>query len=91
VYRVIQEGLINALRHAQASAVAIEVHSSEHRIRATVEDDGIGMSAAWDRPGHFGLRGLQDRVRQLAGTFVIESPSGRGVRLTAEIPLQGTL
>jgi two-component system sensor histidine kinase UhpB len=89
VYRVIQEGLINALRHAQAASVAIVVHASEYRILATVQDDGVGMSVAWDRPGHFGLRGLQDRVQKLAGTFVIDSPSGRGVRLTAEIPLQG--
>jgi two-component system sensor histidine kinase UhpB len=88
VYRVIQEGLINALRHAQASAIAIAVHCSEQKILATVKDDGVGISGAWDRPGHFGLRGLQDRVRQLAGTFVIDSPPGRGVRLTAEIPLQ---
>lgn len=89
VYRVIQEGLINALRHAQASAIAIGVHGSEQRIIATVSDNGVGMNGAWDRPGHFGLRGLQERVRQLAGTFVIDSAPGRGVKLTAEIPLQG--
>jgi two-component system sensor histidine kinase UhpB len=87
IYRVVQEGLINALRHAQASRVDIAVHCDAGRIVATVTDDGIGLAAEWVRPGHFGLRGLADRVQQLGGTFDIGSQDGRGVRLTADIPL----
>jgi two-component system sensor histidine kinase UhpB len=87
IYRVVQEGLINALRHAQASRVDIAVHCDARRIVATVADDGIGLAAEWARPGHFGLRGLADRVQQLGGTFDIGSQDGRGVRLTADIPL----
>jgi two-component system sensor histidine kinase UhpB len=87
IYRVVQEGLINALRHAQASRVDIAVRCDAERITATVTDDGIGLTAEWARPGHFGLRGLSDRVRQLGGVFSIGSHEGRGVRLTADIPL----
>jgi two-component system sensor histidine kinase UhpB len=87
IYRVVQEGLINALRHAQPSRVAIEVQSDGRQIVARVADDGLGLPADWARPGHFGLRGLADRVRQLGGTFDIDSEQGRGVRLTASIPL----
>jgi two-component system, NarL family, sensor histidine kinase UhpB len=87
IYRVVQEGLINALRHAQASRVDIAVQCDARRIVATVTDDGIGLAAEWARPGHFGLRGLADRVQQLGGTFDIGSQDGRGVRLTADIPL----
>jgi len=47
------------------------------------------LSAEWARPGHFGLRGLTERVHQLGGTFAIDSHEGRGVRLTADIPLGG--
>src|ERR1700691_5761214 len=65
IYRVIQEGLINALRHAQASRVDIVVHCDAERIIATVTDDGVGLPADWARPGHFGLRGLTQRVQQL--------------------------
>ena len=43
----------------------------------------------WARPGHFGLRGLADRVQQLGGMFNIGNHDGRGVRLTADIPLDG--
>ncbi|MGB6307141.1 MAG: ATP-binding protein [Steroidobacteraceae bacterium] len=87
IYRVVQEGLINALRHAQASRVDIAVQCDATRILATVIDDGVGLAAEWARPGHFGLRGLADRVRQLGGTFGIGSHDGRGVKLSADIPL----
>jgi two-component system sensor histidine kinase UhpB len=87
IYRVVQEGLINALRHAQASRVDVAVLCDQDRITATVIDDGVGLAADWARPGHFGLRGLADRVRQLGGTFAIGANAGRGVRLAAEIPL----
>jgi two-component system, NarL family, sensor histidine kinase UhpB len=89
IYRVVQEGLINALRHAQASRVDIVLEGGVRRIIATVTDDGVGLSAEWARPGHFGLRGLTDRVQQLGGMFNIGNQEGRGVRLTADIPLDG--
>ena len=87
IYRVAQEGLINALRHARATRVDIDVQCDARRIVATVIDDGIGLPADWARPGHFGLRGLADRVQQLGGTFTIGNQAGRGVRLSADIPL----
>ncbi|HEX3845862.1 MAG TPA: ATP-binding protein [Steroidobacteraceae bacterium] len=87
IYRVVQEGLINALRHAQASCIDIEVRADGSSIAASVSDDGVGLPADWTRPGHFGLRGLGDRVRQLGGTFKVANRSSRGVELRAEIPL----
>jgi two-component system, NarL family, sensor histidine kinase UhpB len=89
IYRVVQEGLINALRHAQASRVDIVVQCDDRRINATITDNGIGLSTDWARPGHFGLRGLTDRVQQLGGTFNIGAHEGRGVTLSADIPLGG--
>jgi two-component system sensor histidine kinase UhpB len=87
IYRVVQEGLINALRHAQASRVDIAVDSDAHRIVVTVADDGIGMPATETPPGHFGLRGLAERVTRLGGAFNVRSHEPHGVRLIAEIPL----
>jgi two-component system sensor histidine kinase UhpB len=88
IYRVVQEGLINALRHAQASTVDIAVQCDARRITATVTDDGVGLPSDWARPGHFGLRGLAERVRQLGGTFTVSSQhERRGVCLAADIPL----
>jgi two-component system sensor histidine kinase UhpB len=89
IYRVVQEGLINALRHAQASHVDITVASDAHRILVTVSDDGVGMPVAETPPGHFGLRGLAERITRLGGSFEVRRREPHGVRLTAEIPLAG--
>ncbi len=86
-YRVVQEGLVNALRHARATRVMIEVSSTAARMVVTVSDDGVGLPENWSRPGHFGLRGLAERVEHLGGTFQVRNSEPHGVSLTAEIPL----
>lgn len=91
VYRVVQEGLINALRHAHPSRVDISVRSDTQRIVVTVEDDGVGLPAEWSRPGHFGLRGLAERVENLGGVLSISNREPHGVVLSAEIPLTTTV
>jgi two-component system sensor histidine kinase UhpB len=87
IYRVVQEGLINALRHARASRIDISVQSNAQRILVTLTDDGGGLPVDWARPGHFGLRGLVDRTAQLGGTLNVHNREGGGVSLSAEIPL----
>jgi two-component system, NarL family, sensor histidine kinase UhpB len=87
IYRIVQEGLINALRHAQASRVDLSVRADGTRIRVTLSDDGVGLPADWSRPGHFGLRGMAERVKRLGGVLNIANHDPHGVILTAEIPL----
>jgi two-component system, NarL family, sensor histidine kinase UhpB len=89
IYRVVQEGLINALRHGQPKRVDVAVSADPQRIAVTVRDDGIGLPADWSRAGHFGLRGLAERVAQLGGKFAIANAAKGGVELKAEIPLEG--
>ena len=52
-----------------------------------MSDDGVGLPADWARPGHFGLRGLRERVGQLGGTLEVENRAAGGVELRAVIPL----
>jgi two-component system, NarL family, sensor histidine kinase UhpB len=87
IYRVAQEGLINALRHAQATQVDIDLSCDGKHIVLTVTDDGVGLAPDWSRPGHFGLRGLAERVEHLGGAFTVANHEPHGVRLTARIPL----
>lgn len=87
IYRVAQEGLINALRHAQATRVEIDLQAHPDRILLTITDDGVGLPPDWSRPGHFGLRGLAERVEHLGGDFKVGNCMPHGVRITAEIPL----
>jgi two-component system sensor histidine kinase UhpB len=86
-YRVVQEGLVNAVRHARAQQVTIDVSSAEERMIVSVTDDGVGLPENWSRPGHFGLRGLAERVQHLGGTLQVCNREPRGASLRAEIPL----
>lgn len=88
VYRVVQEGLINALRHARPTRVSITLRGDGTRLAVAVEDDGVGLPADWARAGRFGLRGLRERVQQLGGTLTVANRAEGGVRLAAEIPLE---
>jgi hypothetical protein len=82
LYRIVQEGLTNALHHARASAVAISVDERDGRIRASVSDNGQGFDLALPDEG-FGLIGMRERVALLRGDLEIVSavivvPSGEG-------------
>ena len=94
-YRVVQEGLINALRHSQAQHIDIVLEGrsgegeSPQLMIVTVIDDGVGLpDESWSRPGHFGLRGLTERVEHLGGRLEVRNREPHGVCLTAEIPLE---
>ena len=87
VYRVVQEALHNASRHAEARTVRIEVRQESRRILVTVQDDGKGF-----QPGHtrgLGLLGMHERVKYLNGSFEVYSRTGEGTLLKVELPLVG--
>lgn len=88
-YRVVQEGLINALRHAHATRIEVELRSAARSLTVTVSDDGVGLPEDWSRPGHYGLRGLGDRVGQLGGKLTLRNRESCGTLLAAEIPVAG--
>jgi two-component system sensor histidine kinase UhpB len=90
IYRIVQEGVTNAVRHAHPRHVAIEVCAQADRVRVKVEDDGVGLPEDWASRGHFGLRGLRDRIAKLDGTFDVRNRPSGGVELLAEIPLGAT-
>lgn len=85
IYRVAQEALNNAARHAQAHAVHISVRQELERILLTVADDGHGFHPNGVRG--FGILGMEERVNHLGGVFAIQSQPGRGTKLSIELPL----
>ena len=87
-YRVVQEGLINALRHASASRVDVDVRTEPGGLTVTMADDGVGLPENWSQPGHYGLRGLGERVSHLGGKLTLRNGDTRGTLLVAEIPLR---
>jgi PAS domain S-box-containing protein len=83
-YYVVSEGLSNAAKHAQASAVHVELKVENAVVEVSIRDDGVG-GADPDRGS--GLVGLRDRVEALGGTIETISPSGHGTTLVARIPV----
>jgi signal transduction histidine kinase len=79
VWRVAQEAIRNAVRHAGATAVRVEVLGEGHQVTLTVEDDGIGFDPAADgRQDSYGLRGLQSLVEDGGGRLEVQSAPGVG-------------
>src|SRR5580704_10781578 len=85
-YYVISEALTNAVKHAHASVVNVEVETVEGALRLRVRDDGVGGA---DPVRGSGLVGLKDRVEALGGTLAVQSPAGAGTTLRVELPLTG--
>jgi signal transduction histidine kinase len=87
VYRIVQEALENAARHAGARSVKIRVLEENGRIELSVQDDGRGFNTAHVRG--LGLIGMEERAKNLGGTFQVQSRPGQGTLLIAELPAAG--
>jgi signal transduction histidine kinase len=87
IYRLVQEALQNAATHARAKTAKVSVKSGENDVRVEVSDDGIGFQP--ERTRGMGILGMEERVRQLGGTFELESSPGKGTRLRAVLPIAG--
>ncbi|MFG3437792.1 sensor histidine kinase [Nonomuraea sp. NPDC047897] len=86
LYRVAQEALTNALRHAAAGRVTVSASCGDVEARLVVTDDGTGLPPAPGRNGGVGLRGMRERVRLAGGAVVVTSEAGRGTTVTVTVP-----
>lgn len=86
-YRIVQEGLTNALKHSQATRADVHVRYRPAEIEIEVQDDGRGPSPT-DGRGH-GLIGIHERVTLYGGQMSAGAADGRGFMLTAHLPLAG--
>jgi signal transduction histidine kinase len=86
IYRVVQEALTNCVRHARAQQVQIEVAAREGFLHVVVTDDGLGLDPSRRHSG-LGLRGIDERVRELGGTLTISRGAESGTSLEARLPL----
>ncbi len=93
LYRIAQEALTNARKHAGAAHVWIELWFEPGEVRLEVRDDGEGFTvpdnlAELTQSGSYGLMGIQERAWVLNGSLEIDSEPGRGTRIHVTIPLQ---
>lgn len=84
VYRIVQEALTNAVRHADARAILLTVEADTHHLRLEVRDDGRGFDPHGRSTEALGLAGMQERATALGGRFSLESTLGRGTVIAFE-------
>ena len=85
LYRIVQEGLTNVRKHADASHVDVKLDFSQADVlRLTLRDNGSG---AIDTSGGFGLIGLRERVHLLEGEFTVQTQAGQGFQIEVTLPL----
>jgi signal transduction histidine kinase len=90
LYRIVQEGITNVVRHANASRVGIILDIRGDDIICIIEDDGIGMSevtAQEGAPRRLGLLGMRERLALIDGSIEIESSQTKGTALFVKVPL----
>jgi len=86
IYRAVQEALTNCIRHAQARSIAVSIIGHANRLDVSVSDDGIGLDPVRRRNG-LGLRGIEERVKELHGTMTLGDRGGNGTTLTIHLPV----
>ena len=89
VYRVVQEAMTNCARHAQARNIRIHVMADAAELIVSVDDDGVGLDLV-NRSRGLGLRGIDERVKELEGTMAISRQAERGTRLVVRLPVPVT-
>jgi signal transduction histidine kinase len=88
LYRIVQEALNNAIRHARATRVSLTLVASDSSVRLVFEDDGVGFDLEeCRRKGGLGLRGMEERARVLGGSLNVATRIGAGTRVELSMPL----
>ncbi len=88
LYRIAQEALSNAVRHAGAQLITISLAPGPEEVRLIVADNGRGFDPAGVPPGRYGLAGLRERARILGGSSRVRSRVGRGTRIEVTVPYE---
>jgi two-component system sensor histidine kinase UhpB len=88
VYRIVQEAVTNALRHAQASRIDVSLQTSNDGLMLELEvaDNGSGRLSRFQAEGRYGVLGMRERVQALGGSFALEQIEPAGIRVRATLP-----
>ena len=90
-FRVVQESITNALRHAAARRIQVRLVRDPDRVSLAIRDDGRGFDpaalAGADLAGHLGIVGMRERVRGRAGLFRLTSRPGAGTSVEIDLPI----
>ncbi|HET7626979.1 MAG TPA: sensor histidine kinase [Bacillales bacterium] len=87
LFRLIQEAVQNACKHAEANAIHVKIQFDQNMILMVIKDDGKGFSPRDEKKGTFGFVGMRERVELLEGEFSVLSESGIGTVIVFQIPV----
>jgi PAS domain S-box-containing protein len=87
LYRISQEAMQNAIKHANPSEICLDLSCSGNVVEMLISDDGRGFDTSQSFPGHLGLRSMSERATRLGGTMVIDSAPGKGTRVKVKLPI----
>jgi signal transduction histidine kinase len=87
-FLIAREAVTNAVNHAEASRIRLELLYTPKELRLTVQDNGVGFTteAALAKAGHWGFRGMRERARQIGATFTSDSAPGKGCTILVIAP-----
>jgi len=89
LFKVLQEALLNIIRHSKATKVKVDINTEAHKIIMSVYDNGIGFNTEKKKPCKtYGIIAMKERISALKGELKIESGPGFGTLVTVEIPLE---
>jgi signal transduction histidine kinase len=86
LFRILQESLTNAAKHAHASHVDVRLVFDADSVMLTITDDGCGFDTRALPPGHYGLLNMRERADKLYGRVNVDSTPGRGTHIALSIP-----
>ncbi len=89
LYRIAQEAVGNAARHAKADAVLIRLVGDDHRLRLEVHDNGVGIPKQRPVSGGVGLRLMEHRCAAIGGRFRVQARPDGGTVVTCAVPIRG--
>ncbi len=86
LFRILQESLSNAVKHAEAQGVQVRLDFSEDRVHLVVRDDGKGFDPSRTPRGHYGLLNMRERAMKLGGQLIVDSSPGAGAQVAFSLP-----
>jgi signal transduction histidine kinase len=89
LYFTLREGILNAVRHSRATELHLALKTTAQGCEASLRDNGVGFeSGAGEGSGHYGLRGMHERIRKIGGEIDFHSAPGKGTEIKITVPFQ---
>ncbi len=87
LFRIVQEGLANILRHSRATTVTVRLQVANRQVRLKILDDGVGFNTGQAKPSSYGLQVIQERASEIGGVAEVISFPGKGTQVEVKVPM----